>query len=255
MLSAMNTAAKETAAMAVPGCSRWVKRPWREVAFVAALCLCLLPAAVPARAAAEEVTRYSQIYVMDPSKIEIGARVPAFRAKGINGSEVDFEALVQSGRIVILTFWSIYCKACVEKFSALVALQSRYEPQGLQVIAVNTDGEYREGEEKIREFLGKLETQMKITINFPVIYDDRNWIPHALGINFLPTIIAVDAQGRVMDVYQKFDEAGEAEIQAGIEAIVQKAMATPREALPPNPKRQHPSTAKRVAPPQFFGEI
>jgi hypothetical protein len=47
-----------------------------------------------------------------------------------------------------------------------------------------------------------------------------------MGINFLPTIIAVDSQGRVLDFYQKFDEAGEAEILAGIEALVQKAVAT-----------------------------
>ena len=163
---------------------------------------------------------------MDPSQIQIGIRVPAFKARGIFGKEVDFEALVQSGRPVILAFWSKYCKACVEKFSALVALQTKYEPQGLQVISVNTDGEYREGEATIREFLGTIEAQRKITINFPVIYDDKNWIPHALGINFLPTIIAVDSQGRVLDFYQKFDEAGEPEILAGIEALVQKAVAT-----------------------------
>jgi len=73
-----------------------------------------------------------------------------------------------------------------------------------------------------------------------VIYDDRNWIPHALGINFLPTIIAVDAQGRVMDVYQKFDEAGDAEIHAGIEALVQKAMATAPRSAPANPEAAKP---------------
>ena len=148
---------------------------------------------------------------------------------------MDFEAIVQSGRPVILAFWSKYCKACVEKFSALVALQTKYEPQGLQVISVNTDGEYREGEATIREFLVTIEAQRKIKINFPVIYDDHNWIPHALGINFLPTIIAVDAQGRVLDLYQKFDEAGEAEILAGIEALVQKAVATAPGARPPPP--------------------
>jgi len=57
------------------------------------------------------------------------------------------------------------CKACVEKFSALVALQAKYEPQGLQVISVNTDGEYQEGEETIREFLGTIEAKLKI--NYP----------------------------------------------------------------------------------------
>jgi hypothetical protein len=67
----------------------------------------------------------------------------------------------------------------------------------------------------------------------PVIYDDHNWIPYALGINFLPTIIAVDGQGHVLDFYQKFDEAGEAGILAGIEALVLKAVASAPAAAPP----------------------
>ena len=133
-----------------------------------------------------------------------------------------------------------YCKACVEKFSTLVALQTKYAPRGLQVISVNTDGEYREGEPAIRDFLGILESQRKITINFPVIYDEHNWIPDALGIKFLPTIIPVDAQGRVVDLYHKFDEAGEAEILAGIEALVQKAVATAPRIAPATPAPAQP---------------
>jgi alkyl hydroperoxide reductase subunit AhpC len=196
----------------------------------------LLPGAAPAAAEEERVTFYSGVYVMDPSQIRIGARVPAFRARGLFGVEVNFESLVQSGRPVILAFWSKYCKACVEKFSALVALQAKYAPQGLQVISVNTDGEYREGESTIQNFLAKIEEQRKIKINFPVIYDDHNWIPYALGINFLPTIIAVDSQGRVLDFYQKFDEESEEQILAGIEALVKKAVATGSQPVPAPPK-------------------
>ena len=210
---------------------RWLRQ---GVTLLTALCLSLVPAAIPVNAKAEDVTLYSSVYVMEPGQIQIGVRIPAFKARGILGKEVDFEALVKSGRPVVLAFWSKYCKACIEKFSALVAVQTKYEPQGLQVISVNTDGEYREGEARIRELLGTIESQRKIKINFPVIYDEHNWIPHALGINFLPTIIAVDSQGRVLDIYQKFDESGEAEILAGIEALVQKAVATvPRGTLAP----------------------
>jgi alkyl hydroperoxide reductase subunit AhpC len=216
----------ESEGMMIPVSSRWARWSRGAVTLVTALCLSLMTAAVPAKAETDNVTFYSGVYVMDPSQIRIGMRVPGFKARGIFGKEVDFEALVQSGRPVILAFWSRYCKACVEKFSALVALQTKYEPQGLQVISVNTDGEYRAGESTIREFMGSIESQRKIKINFPVIYDESNWIPHALGINFLPTIIAVDSQGRVLDFYQKFDEAGEDEIMAGIEALVQKAVAT-----------------------------
>jgi len=212
----------------------------RAAALVTALVLSLLPAALPEHAKAEDATGYSGVYVMDPDQIRIGTRVPAFKARGVNGKEVDFEALVQSGRPVILAFWSRYCKSCVEKFSALVALQTKYAPQGLQVISVNTDGEYRVGEPAIREFLGSIESRHKITINFPVIYDDRNWIPHALGIKFLPTIIAVDAQGRVLELYHEFDEAGEAEILAGIETLVKKAVATAQRGAPAAPAPANP---------------
>lgn len=226
--------------MAIPGSPRWAVVSLRAATLAALLCLSFLSDAVPASAEADNVTPYSSVYVMDPSQIQIGSRVPAFKARGIFGKEVDFEALVRSGRPVILAFWSRYCKACVEKFSALIALQTKYGPQGLQVISVNTDGEYREGESTIREFLGTIEAQRKITVNFPVIFDDRNWIPHALGINFLPTIIAVDSQGRVLDFYQKFDEAGEAEILAGIETLVQKVVATAGRSTPAGPATVKP---------------
>lgn len=229
----------ESEGTAIPGFSRW-HEGLRQAAVLAAAALALAAAAVPARAAADKETQYSSIYVMDPIQIKIGTRVPAFKARGVFGTEVDFEALVHSGRPVILSFWSKYCKACVEKFSSLVALQTKYESRGLQVISVNTDGEYREGETTIREFLGTIETQRKIKINFPVIYDEKNWIPYALGINFLPTIIAVDSQGGVLDFYQKFDEAGEAEILAGIEALVLKAVAASPRGTPAAPAPAKP---------------
>jgi thiol-disulfide isomerase/thioredoxin len=221
--------------MTIPCSYRSAGGSWRRRALAAALCAAAVALAAPARAQTEKVTHYSAIYVMDPSQIVVGTQVPQFKAKGLLGKEVDFEAIVKSGRPVILAFWSKYCKACVEKFTALVALQAKYEGQGLQVISVNTDGEYKEGEEKVREFLGTIEAQRKITINFPVIYDERNRIPHALGINFLPTIVAVDAQGRVLDFYQKFDEASEAQILAGIEALIKKALATVPGGAPAGP--------------------
>ena len=64
----------------------------------AALGCSLLLAAAAARAESDAVTPYSSVYVMDPSQIQIGTRVPAFKARGLFGKEVDFEALVRSGR-------------------------------------------------------------------------------------------------------------------------------------------------------------
>lgn len=164
-------------------------------------------------------------YIKEVGDLRVGDQVPRFKAKDIYGTDVCLEELTKSGKKVILTFWSMYCLACVDKFNAMVAVQKKFEPQGLRVIAVNTDGEYRNGEQSIRDFLAAYEKKHEVKINFPVLYDESNWVAHAMRIAFLPTIISVDPQGRVHGFYQGFNEAGEAEIQAGIETLVQQMLA------------------------------
>jgi peroxiredoxin len=164
-------------------------------------------------------------YIREVGKLRVGDQVPRFKAKDIYGVEVCLDQDLQSSKKVVLTFWSMYCQACIEKFNATVAVQKKYEAQGLRVISVNTDGEYRKGEQTIRDFLAEYERKNAVKINFPVLYDETNWVAHAMRIEFLPSIISVDPQGRVHGFYQGFDEASEQEIQQGIEHLAQQLIA------------------------------
>ena len=163
-------------------------------------------------------------YIREVGKLRAGDQVPRFRARDIFGVEVCLDQDLQSSRRVVLTFWSMYCQACIEKFNATVAVQKKFEPQGLRVISVNTDGEYRKGEQTIRDFLAEYERKNSVKINFPVLYDESNWVAHAMRIEFLPSIISVDPHGRVYGFYQGFDEATELEIQQGIEDLAQQLL-------------------------------
>jgi len=114
-------------------------------------------------------------------------------------------------------------------------VQKKYADRGISVISVNTDGEYRKGDGAIREFIADYEKKHKIKINFPVLYDDRNWLPQTMGIEFLPTIISVDPNERVAGFYQKFDETAEADIIAGIEAMAENLLRVSAAATPAAP--------------------
>ena len=111
---------------------------------------------------------------------------------------------------ILLVFWSIYCQSCIEKLRALVAVQERYGPEGVKIISVNTDGEYGHGADAVRRFIAEFEAKNKLALNFPVLYDEKNPLPQALQIEFLPTIVSVDPDGRVLNIYQKFDESSDA---------------------------------------------
>jgi peroxiredoxin len=193
-------------------------------AIVAALVFCT--AVLPAFTAhAEDAAPHSAgAYIRAIGQLKVGDPVPPFRAKDIYGAEVCLQDLLASGRKPLLAFWSVFCQGCVEKFNAMVSVQSRFADRGIAVISVNTDGEYQKGEQSIRDFIADYEKTHAIKINFPVLYDERNWLPQALKIEFLPTIISVDPRGRVAGFYQKFDEANETEITAGIEGLAKELL-------------------------------
>jgi alkyl hydroperoxide reductase subunit AhpC len=164
-------------------------------------------------------------YIRPVGGIQPGDPVPKFHAKGIHGEDIDFQNILAENNYIVLAFWSMYCQACIEKFNAMVSIQQKYEDRGLKVISVNTDGEYRKGEQTIRNFIRSYEERQNIKVNFPILYDESNWLALAMHIDFLPTIISVDSSGKIRNIYKRFGEDTEEEILAGIEKIVVDLLA------------------------------
>jgi len=156
--------------------------------------------------------------------LRIGAPIPPIKARGILGRDVDLRGMLAQRSKILIVFWSMYCQSCIEKFRALVAVQERYGPEGVKIISVNTDGEYGHGADAVRRFVTEFEEKNKLRLNFPVLYDEKNPLPQALQIEFLPTIVSVDPDGQVLSIYQKFDESSDETIFAGIEGIVREML-------------------------------
>jgi len=156
--------------------------------------------------------------------LKIGAPIPPIKARGIMGRDVDLRGMLSQRSKILLVFWSMYCKSCIEKLEALVTVRERYGPLGVKIISVNTDGEYGHGVDSVKRFIAEFEEKHKVKLNFPVLYDEANPLPQALNIEFLPTIVTVDPDGRVLNIYQKFDESSDAAILAGIEGIVKEML-------------------------------
>ena len=73
-------------------------------------------------------------------------------------------------KVVVLAFWSIYCKPCVEEISSLIRLQDEFGGSDLEVIGVNTDSEL--GVNRIRKFISRFEEFEGKDINYQIIFDE-----------------------------------------------------------------------------------
>jgi hypothetical protein len=158
-------------------------------------------------------------YVEKEERLVTGASLPFFRGRDLEGREVRSEELTAS-RSALVVFWSMYCKACVEKFGSLARLRQKYLPQRLGILSVCTDGEFGAAPATVKEFVAGLERRERISIGFPVMLEGGDGLARALGISFLPAVLAVDPAGRIVGIYRGFNEDSEDAILRGIETII-----------------------------------
>jgi cytochrome c biogenesis protein CcmG/thiol:disulfide interchange protein DsbE len=105
------------------------------------------------------------------------------------------DSLSIEGKVVYVDFWASWCGPCRQSFPWMQALFSRYQKQGLEVVAVGVDKDHR----KALDFL----KDTKAT--FPVIFDSTGSLAKKYGLEAMPTSFVYGRNGRLVAVHQGFD--------------------------------------------------
>ncbi len=108
-----------------------------------------------------------------------GATAPVFRMAD------------QRGRKTLLVFWATWCSFCVAEMPDLSALQTELGPAGLSIVAIS-----EENPQTVRAYLEKH------PVSFPAALDALSVAHRAYRISLYPTLVWVEADGRVSDVSQ-----------------------------------------------------
>ena len=91
------------------------------------------------------------------------------------------------GQVVLLDFWASWCSPCRRSFPWFIAMQSKYQQQGLKVIAVNIDVERSDADAFLAEF----------AVNFNIIYDPDAVIGRQYQLKGMPSSFLIDKEGIV----------------------------------------------------------
>lgn len=67
----------------------------------------------------------------------IGEPAPALKGQAFNGEELDLSRM--RGKVVLVNFYSSYCKFCAYEIGLLEAFYEEHRDQGFEVIAVGVD--------------------------------------------------------------------------------------------------------------------
>ncbi|MHB8764723.1 MAG: redoxin domain-containing protein [Deferrisomatales bacterium] len=143
---------------------------------------------------------------------EVNAKAPAFAAYSLDGEVVRLADYLGS-HVVLLEFWSIFCKSCLEEMPGIQDLHRRYADRGLAVLSVNTD---LFSSQKVSSFLDKTGLRPP----FPVVRDPRQEIAKAFNVELLPVTVLVDRDGWIRLYQEGYKPGDEARFEAKLTSLL-----------------------------------
>jgi thiol-disulfide isomerase/thioredoxin len=118
------------------------------------------------------------------------------------------------GRVVVIDFWTSCCINCMHTLPTLARLEKKHERDPFVVIGVHTQKFDAEPEiDRLRASV------IRYGITHPVAIDGDRGIWESWGVNAWPTVVVLDAKGRVV-----FADGGEPD-EAELDAVIETALA------------------------------
>jgi cytochrome c biogenesis protein CcmG/thiol:disulfide interchange protein DsbE len=89
------------------------------------------------------------------------------------------------GRVVYLDFWASWCGPCRQSFPWMETMKNTYEAQGLEIVAVNLDGDRADAEKFLKQF----------NPTFDVHFDPKGELAELYKVRGMPSSVLIDRHG------------------------------------------------------------
>ncbi len=118
----------------------------------------------------------------------VGDPAPQFQIRTVSNKVVDSGTL-KGEKPMTLIFWATWCPECKKEISDINQLHKKFEPKGMEVLAVDVG--INDSEAKVKKYIEKYK------LSYPVAFDQGSQITKQFNIQGTPTIIIVDKSGVV----------------------------------------------------------
>ncbi len=135
------------------------------------------------------------------------AQVPSVKVENSKGESFDTKSLLQSGKPMIVSFWSTSCKPCIRELDAIYdALPDWKESVDFNVVAVSTDDSRLLA--KARSFAeGRGWGE-----DFVLLFDKNQDFMRAMNVSQVPHVFVFDSKGKMVYSHTSYLPGNEVEL-------------------------------------------
>ncbi|HXH81908.1 MAG TPA: TlpA disulfide reductase family protein [Candidatus Tectomicrobia bacterium] len=128
----------------------------------------------------------TQLSALDLTSYTRPAVPPGFSLRMPDGQLISLTEL--RGTVVIVNFWSTWCRECLAEMAGLETLHRRLGPRGLVVIGIGA----REGAAAVQRYAREQ------ALTFPMVVDPDGAVTARYGVIGLPSTFVIDRDGRAV---------------------------------------------------------
>ena len=137
-------------------------------------------------------------------------KAPSFCLRSIDNETICLDSL--AGNYVVIDFWAIYCKNCVEGLDAMKEIFAEFKQRGLLFLAIDEDGPRNIS--KVPGFVKGHQWE------YTILYDPDQEVKDLFGIQAIPETYIVDPEGYIVYRHRGFKEGDEEDIREKLEELL-----------------------------------
>lgn len=131
--------------------------------------------------------------------------LPEVRLRDINGKVVSTCELNNGGKPMLISFFALWCKPCIQEMKAIGDLYQEWqELTGVRMVSVSIDD--ARSTEKVSSFM------RANGFEWTTLLDSNSEFRRAMGVNQIPHMFLIDGSGNIVWQHTSYSEGVEAKI-------------------------------------------
>ena len=135
----------------------------------------------------------------------IGRAVPDINIKTLEGAVFNTSGITNDGKPIILSFWALWCKPCINEMNAISDVYSDWQAEtGVKMVAVSIDD--------ARSAAKVAPTVSGNGWEYEVYSDPNGDFKRAMGVNMIPHLFILDGNRNIVYQHTSYSEGSEYEL-------------------------------------------
>ncbi|MDF1535764.1 MAG: TlpA disulfide reductase family protein [bacterium] len=125
-----------------------------------------------------------------------GDRAPLFTSTTLQGEKFELKDHLGE-KVVLLNFWSVFCRDCISRIEALNKINDLYQKREFELIGIAGDPPTDRMLSQVKKYAAKM--------HYQVILDPELEIFDSYGVEIIPFAVLVDRDGTVVMAIQSLE--------------------------------------------------